>query len=172
MPPRHAAHGRGGHGHTPGGGPRFGGPRGGPGPGWGWGWGPCGPGERVCFGIGALFWCCFSPPPPPPTTVIVQQTYSPVPVAEESAYMNTSSPATATPLPPTSGLRELYAKEFREGDAIVRYHLRIPSDYKPGGQSLTVNLGGREFHVDVPDYCKREETVVVIAPAIVNYGDA
>ena len=76
---------------------------------------------------------------------------------------------------PASGLRELYANEYREGDAQVRYTLTIPSDVSPP-QTLTVSLGSREFRVDVPDYVARSETVVVIAPAAVSathaYGEA
>jgi len=169
MPPRGHGGGRGHH-HTPGGGPR--GVRGGfgGGGGWGWGGGPCSPGERFCCGsLGALFWCCLTPPPPPPPTVTVvhEHSYSPVSTDPPAA-----APAGAVPVAVKTGLRELYANEYREGDTAVRYHLRIPADCVPGAQTLKVELGGRQFSLDIPDYCKREETVVVIAPAIVNYGDA
>lgn len=107
------------------------------------------------------------PPPPPPTvTVVHEHIYSPV---------STDLPAAApgsVPVAVNAGLKELYANEYREGDTAVRYHLRIPADCVPGAQTLKVELGGRQFSLDIPDYCKREETVVVIAPAIVNYGDA
>lgn len=72
---------------------------------------------------------------------------------------------------PASGMREIYAKEYREGDSQVRFALSIPSDVNPP-QTLTVSLGGREFHVDVPDYVARNETVVVIAPAAVSGNHA
>lgn len=100
--------------------------------------------------------------------------YTPIPTATPYPESNTSAAAPATPprQQAKTGLRELFANEYREGDAVVRYHLRIPLDCVPGSQTLTVMLGGREFHVDVPDYIAREETVVVIAPAVVSYGEA
>lgn len=167
MPPR-AHHG---HRHTPGGGRGFGrGP--GPGPGgWTFWGGPCAPGERVCFGIGALFWCCFTPPPSPPTVVIHEQnTYYPVPHSPivdnpitDDAYHSSSAKV-------PGGLREVYAMEFRHGDMTVRYHFTLPPESMPG-QKLKINLGGREFHINVPDYLCRGETIVVIAPAAVTYGE-
>jgi len=53
----------------------------------------------------------------------------------------------------------------------VRYHLNIPNDANPG-QTIRVSLGGREFSVIIPDYVKRGETVILLAPGVVSYGDA
>ncbi len=67
--------------------------------------------------------------------------------------------------------REIRALEFREGDTPVKYFLNVPDDINYG-QTIQVDLGGTVFSVRVPDYIKRGEKVIVIAPAPVNHGQA
>ena len=175
MPPRPSPHRGGGHHHGGRGfggpGPRVLAPAGGPGP---RGWWPCGPGPGVCcWGIGALFWCCWTPPPPPPQVVVVEHHHS---AAPEQQYTEAQPLLSATYSAPTAstvktGNRELYANEYRKGDSEVRYSLRIPNDSNPG-ETIATLLGGRQFTVTVPDYVRRDEMVVVIAPGASSYGDA
>jgi len=95
--------------------------------------------------------------------------------APEQQYTEAQPLLSATYSAPTStvktGNRELYANEYRKGDSEVRYSLRIPNDSNPG-ETITTLLGGRQFTVTVPDYVRRDEMVVVIAPGASSYGDA
>ena len=173
MPPRPSPHRGGGHHH---GGRGFGGPGPrilAPGPGGpGRGWWPCGPGPGVCcWGIGALFWCCWTPPAPPPQVVVVEHHYTAAPEQQQQYAETQPLLATAAASTVKTGLRELYANEYRKGDSEVRYHLTIPNDSKPG-ETITALLGGRSFTVTLPDYVRRDETVVVVAPGASSYGDA
>lgn len=67
--------------------------------------------------------------------------------------------------------REIKALEYREGDTPVKYFLNVPEDVVYG-QTIQVDLGGNVFSVRIPDYVRRGEKVIVIAPAPVNHGQA
>lgn len=122
--------------------------------------------------LGFLCWiplllCCFAPPPPPPSTVVVVDSNG-NPVARTPA---TGRVAVATPIPvATSTYREVKALEFREGDIPKKYFLDVPLDLNYN-QAIQVELGGSLFTVKIPDYIRRGEKIIVIAPGPVH-GEA
>ena len=63
--------------------------------------------------------------------------------------------------------REVRALEYREGDAAVRYYLTIPPDIQYD-QPIQVDLGGRVMTVRIPDYIRKGEKIIVVAPAPVG----
>lgn len=110
-----------------------------------------------------LLFCCFAPPPPPPQTVIVvDSSGNPV-----NRTPTTATPiATAVPVANTS-YREVKALEFREGDIPKKYFLDVPMDLNYS-QAIQVELGGSLFTVKIPDYIRRGEKIIVIAPGPVH----
>jgi hypothetical protein len=66
--------------------------------------------------------------------------------------------------PVVMGPREVTVLEFRQGDAPMKYSLRVPQDATPGN-IIQVKLGGREFSILLPEYISRDEQIIAIAPA-------
>lgn len=132
--------------------------------------GPGGPGGPL-GPLGLLCWipvllCCFAPPPPPPSTVIVVDSNG-TPVNRTPQAGPSPTPiATAVPVANTS-YREVKALEFREGDIPKKYFLEVPLDLNYS-QTIQVELGGSLFTVKVPDYIRRGEKIIVIAPGPVH----
>uniref|UniRef100_A0A7S0XCE8 Uncharacterized protein n=1 Tax=Chromulina nebulosa TaxID=96789 RepID=A0A7S0XCE8_9STRA len=141
-------------------------------PNWfGW-WGPPGPpllpGERMC-------WACRgfrAAPPPPPVPFVVDAAlavgataviYS----ATNSNYNSQSIASTISPSAPvdnSNNLRECYVMEYRSGDITMKYFYKIPLDSKVN-EIIRVNLNNREFTFKIPDYVRKGEEIILIAPA-------
>eukprot|EP01035_Chromulina_nebulosa_P017750 gene17750-23349_t len=146
-------------------------------PSWfGWWWGPPGPplppGERMC-------WACRgfrAAPPPPPVPFVVDAALAvgataAIYSATDSNYRNNShSIPTATPFSPSApednsnNLREFHVMEYRPGDNITKYFYKIPLDSK-ANQIIRINLNNREFTFKIPDYVRKGEEIILIAPA-------
>lgn len=94
------------------------------------------------------FWCCAPPPPPGP--------------GQQTVVVIDGSGSTGR-----ANYREIKALEYRDGDPAVRYYLTIPPDIQYD-QAIQVDLGGRVMTVRIPDYIRKGEKVIVVAPAPVS----